>query len=159
MSFYDLEFHDSTGNKISMNRYKGNVLLLVNTATKCGFAPQFETLEEIHQKYKNKNFTVIGFPCNQFAHQEPETNETMAETCKLHFGVTFLLSEKILVNGEHAHPVFTYLKEHSKSGLLGKKIKWNFTKFLVSTDAKKVLRYSPATKPEKMEKDIMALLK
>ncbi|MBN1500477.1 MAG: glutathione peroxidase [Spirochaetes bacterium] len=159
MSFYDLEFNDSKGGKIKMNRYKGNVLLLVNTATKCGLAPQFEKLEKIHQKYKNKNFTVIGFPCNQFANQEPETNETMAETCKINFGVTFLLSEKISVNGENTHPVFAYLKENSKSGLFGNKIKWNFTKFLVSADAKKVLRYAPATNPEKIEKDILKFLK
>lgn len=159
MSFYDLGFNDSQGNKIKMEQFKGKVLLLVNTATKCGLAPQFEKLEQIHQKYKNRNFIVIGFPCNQFANQEPETNETMAETCKINFGVTFLLSEKIFVNGENTHPVFRYLKENSKSGLFGNRITWNFTKFLVSADAKKVLRYSPTTKPENIEKDIIEFLK
>lgn len=159
MSFYDLEFNDSQGKKIKMNQFKGKVLLLVNTATKCGLAPQFEKLEQIHQKYHNKNFVVIGFPCNQFANQEPATNVTMTETCRINFGVTFLLSEKIDVNGVNTHPVFVYLKNNSKGGLFGKKIKWNFTKFLVSADAERIIRYSPTTNPLKIEKDIIELLK
>lgn len=158
MSFYDLSFNDSKGNRIEMNQYKGKVLLLVNTATKCGLAPQVEKLEEIHNKYKDKGLVVIGFPCNQFANQEPETNDTMAETCKINFGVTFLLSEKIFVNGKDTHPIFLYLKENSKSGFLGKNIKWNFTKFLISTDADTIKRYSPTTNPQKIEKDIIKLL-
>ncbi len=100
MSFYDLEFNDSRGNRIQMKQFEGKVLLIVNTATKCGLAPQFDELETIYKKYKDKNFAVIGFPCNQFAKQEPETNETMVETCKMNFGVTFLLSQKISVNGK-----------------------------------------------------------
>ncbi|MBU1219651.1 glutathione peroxidase [Myxococcota bacterium] len=159
MSIYDLSFNDSKGHKIEMSQYKGKVLLLVNTATKCGLAPQFKILEDIYQKYKNKDFFVIGFPCNQFANQEPETNETMAETCQINFGVTFLLSEKIYVNGENTHPVFAYLKDNSKSGLFGKKIKWNFTKFLVSADGTIIKRYSPTKNPKKIEKDIETLLK
>ncbi|MBP8084150.1 MAG: glutathione peroxidase [Spirochaetes bacterium] len=159
MSFYDLEFNDSKGNRIQMKQFEGKVLLIVNTATKCGLAPQFDELETIYKKYKDKNFAVIGFPCNQFANQEPETNESMVETCKINFGVTFLLSEKISVNGKETHPVFTYLKQNSKSGLFGKKIKWNFTKFLVSSDGKVIKRYSPMTTPFKIENDIIALLK
>ena len=159
MSFYDLEFNDSRGNRIQMKQFEGKVLLIVNTATKCGLAPQFDELEKLYQKYKSNNFAVIGFPCNQFAKQEPETNETMVETCKINFGVTFLLSEKISVNGKETHPVFAYLKQNSKSGFLGKKIKWNFTKFLVSSDGKVIKRYSPMTNPFKIENDIIALLK
>lgn len=159
MSFYDLEFNDSRGNKVRMNQFEGKVVLIVNTATKCGLAPQFNALEAIFQKYKDKNFTVIGFPCNQFAHQEPESNETMEETCRINFGVTFLLSEKISVNGKETHPVFAYLKQNSKSGIFGKKIKWNFTKFLISSDGKTIKRYSPAINPEKIENDIIDFLK
>jgi len=158
MSLYDLEFNDSKGNIVKMKQFEGKVLLIVNTATKCGLAPQFEELEQIYQKYKNREFTVIGFPSNQFANQEPEANETMAETCKINFGVTFLLSEKILVNGKDTHPVFAYLKDNSKSGIFGKKIKWNFTKFLVSSDGKIIKRYSPAVKPFRIEKDIISFL-
>ena len=159
MSFYDMEFNDSRGNRIQMKQFEGKVLLIVNTATKCRLAPQFDELEKLYQKYKSNNFAVIGFPCNQFANQEPETNETMVETCKINFGVTFLLSQKISVNGKEAHPVFTYLKQNSKSGFFGKKIKWNFTKFLVSSDGKVIKRYSPITNPFKIENDIIALLK
>ncbi|HOR45871.1 MAG TPA: glutathione peroxidase [Spirochaetota bacterium] len=159
MSFYDLEFNDSRGNKVRMNQFEGKVVLIVNTATKCGLAPQFNALEAIYQKYKDKNFAVIGFPCNQFAHQEPESNETMTETCRINFGVTFLLSEKISVNGKETHPVFAYLKQNSKNGIFGKKIKWNFTKFLISSDGKTIKRYSPATNPVKIENDIIDFLK
>jgi glutathione peroxidase len=158
MSFYDLNFNDSQGNMVQMEQYKNKVLLLVNTATKCGLAPQFEKLEQIHQTYKDKNVCVIGFPCNQFANQEPETNETMAQACQINFGVTFLLSQKIDVNGKNTHPIFSYLKDNSNSGLFGKKIKWNFTKFLISPNAQKIIRYAPTTSPEKIETDIRALL-
>ncbi|MBN1968966.1 MAG: glutathione peroxidase [Candidatus Delongbacteria bacterium] len=159
MSIYDLSFNDSRGYKVEMSQYKGKVLLLVNTATKCGLSFQFKTLEDIYQKYKDRNFTIIGFPCNQFANQEPESNQTMTETCRINFGVTFLLSEKILVNGENTHPIFLYLKENSKSGLFGKIIKWNFTKFLVSSDGGKIIRYSPTTSPKRIEKDLIDFLK
>jgi glutathione peroxidase len=158
-SFYDLKFNDTRGNEIVMKRYEGKVLLLVNTATRCGLAPQFEELEAIYQKYKDRAFTVIGFPSNQFANQEPETNETVAEVCKINHGVTFLLSGLINVNGENTHPVFAYLKEHANSGLFGRDIKWNFTKFLVSSDGKTIKRYAPATKPFKLENDIVKSLK
>lgn len=158
MKIYDLSYNDTRGKKVEMGQYKGQVLLIVNTATKCGLAPQFEGLEELYQKYKDKGFMVIGFPSNQFANQEPETNETMMQTCKINFGVTFPLTEKILVNGKDTHPIFAYLKKNSKRGFLGKKIKWNFTKFLISPDGEKIIRYSPTTKPSKVEKDILAFL-
>jgi len=140
-----------------MGDFKGKVVLIVNTATKCGLAPQFEALEYLHNIYKDKGLVVLGFPCNQFAQQEPETNETIEESCKINFGVTFQLTEKIEVNGEHTHPIFEFLKTHLK-GFLGKKIRWNFTKFIVDRNGKPIKRYSPITKPEKLIKDIERLL-
>lgn len=159
MSFYDLEFKDTKGKVFKMKQFKGKVLLIVNTATRCGYTPQFVGLEALYQKYKGKGFNVIGFPCNQFANEEPESNETMVQTCKIKYGVTFLLSEKIDVNGKNTHPVFEFLKNNSKSGLLGNGIKWNFTKFLVSKDGEKINRYSPNTQPSEIEKDIIQFLK
>lgn len=156
-TLYDLTFNDTHGNKISLAEYRGMPLLLVNTATKCGLAPQFVDLESINQEYKDKGLVVIGFPCNQFAGQEPETNETVAQVCQLNFGVTFLLSEKIDVNGPDTHPIFAYLKSHSKSAL-GKDIKWNFTKFLVSRDGKTISRFAPTTKPTRLIPSIQKLL-
>jgi glutathione peroxidase len=158
MSFYDLSFNDTAGNIISMQQFQGQVLLLVNTATKCGLAPQFFDLEKLHQEYKDKGLTVIGFPCNQFGDQEPETNEKVVNVCQINYGVTFLLSEKIEVNGENTHPVFAYLKEHSQSGLLGDYIKWNFTKFLVSSDGLTIKRYAPTTSPMDIKADIEEFL-
>jgi glutathione peroxidase len=153
---YDLSFRDSFGNEVSFADFRGKVLLLVNTATKCGLAPQFRELEKLHQDYKDKGLVVIGFPSDTFA-QEPESNETVAGVCEVNFGVTFMLSEKIDVNGENTHPVFKYLKEHSNSAL-GKDIKWNFTKFLVSKDGTTIRRYAPTTKPEKLRTTIEQLL-
>lgn len=158
MSFYDLSFNDTTGNTVSMQQFQGKVLLLVNTATKCGLAPQFVDLEKLHQEYKDKGLVVIGFPCNQFAGQEPESNETVVNVCQVNYGVTFLLSEKIEVNGENTHPVFSYLKEHAHSGLLGEAIKWNFTKFLVSADGLTIKRYAPTTSPMDIKEDIELFL-
>ena len=158
MSFYSLQFKDSTGKNIKMQEFKGKVILIVNTATKCGLSPQFRELEILHQKYKSQGFAIIGFPCNQFANQEPETNNSMVEACELNYGVTFLLSEKIFVNGENTHPVFNYLKANAQNSLFGKKIKWNFTKFLTSAHGKTVKRYAPIIKPSKIEKDIVILL-
>lgn len=157
-SLYDLSFNDTTGKTISLADYKDKVLLLVNTATQCGLAGQFEQLEELWQEYQDKGLVVIGFPCDQFMGQEPETNESMVGICKKNFGVTFLLSEKIDVNGKAAHPLFVYLKSHSKS-TLGSEIKWNFTKFLVSRDGTSVQRFAPTTQPPKMRDAIETLLK
>lgn len=156
-TIYDLSFKDTTGREISLGEFKYEVVLIVNTATKCGLAPQFEGLEQLHQDYKGKGLVVIGFPCDQFAGQEPETNETMVRVCQLNFGVTFQLSEKIDVNGPNTHPIFKYLKDHSKSAL-GKEIKWNFTKFLVSSDGRTIKRFAPTTEPEAMRQSIEKLL-
>lgn len=156
-TLYDLLFKDTYGKEASLGEFRGKVLLIVNTATKCGLAPQFEGLEKLHEEYKDKGLVVIGFPCDQFADQEPETNETMAEVCKVNFGVTFQLTQKIDVNGPHTHPVFKYLKSHSKS-TLGKDIKWNFTKFLVSRDGESIKRFAPTTKPESLRGIIEKLL-
>jgi len=146
MTFYDITFRDSFGSTVSMSEFRGKVVLIVNTATKCGLAGQFKELEELHQTYKDKGLVVIGFPSDQFK-QEPETNETMVKACLINFGVTFLISEKINVNGKDAHPLFVYLKKELPGGILGSSIKWNFTKFLVSKEGVPFKRYSPTTKP------------
>lgn len=155
--FYNLSVRKPKGEPINMSQFEGKVVLIVNTATKCGLAPQFKGLEELHQKYKDQGLVMIGFPCNQFANQEPETNDTIVAACELNFGVTFQLTEKIHVNGENTHPIFKYLKDEL-GGTLGKKIKWNFTKFLITKEGKAFKRYAPTTKPAKIEKDIQKLL-
>jgi glutathione peroxidase len=158
MNFYDFKINTPQGKTINMSNYKGKTVLVVNTATKCGLAPQFDGLEKLSQEYKDQGLVVIGFPCNQFQDQEPETNKTMEESCRINHGVTFQLTEKINVNGNETHPIFKYLKDEL-GGFLGKNIKWNFTKFLVSPEGKPYKRYAPITKPEKIEKDIQMLLK
>jgi glutathione peroxidase len=155
--FYQLSANTPQGQPIEMSSYKGKVILVVNTATKCGLTPQFEGLEQLHENYKDKGLVVLGFPCNQFADQEPLTNETMVETCKLNFGVTFPLFEKIEVNGPGAHPIFKYLKS-KLGGLFGSRIKWNFTKFLIDADGRPVRRFSPVTKPAAIEPFIRKLI-
>jgi len=152
-SIYEFSARTPTGQEVPLDKYAGKVLLVVNTATKCGLAPQFEGLEKLYQSYKDRGLVVLGFPCNQFAGQEPESNETMVETCKVNFGVTFPLFEKIEVNGPGTHPLFRYLK-NKLGGFFGRKIKWNFTKFLVDAHGKPVRRYAPLTKPEAIEKDL-----
>lgn len=156
-SFYEFNIHTPKGELIEMSSYKGKVVLVVNTATKCGLAPQFDGLEQLHEKYKDKGLVVLGFPCDQFLNQEPETNETVVEACRINHGVTFQLFEKIDVNGKNTHPIFTYLKSEL-GGFLGSTIKWNFTKFLINKDGKPVKRYSPTTVPDKIEEDILKLL-
>ena len=155
MWLYNLTFKNSQGEVISMEQFQKKTILIVNTATKCGLTPQFEELEKLYQRYKNKEFVIIWFPSNQFANQEPETNDNMVNACKINYGVTFLLSEKIDVNGKYTHPIFKYLKNHSNHFFRGKRIKWNFTKFLIAPDGKKITRYSPITKPTNIEKNIM----
>lgn len=156
-SFYDLSAKTPSGKEISMDDYQGKVVLIVNTATKCGLAPQFEGLEKLHQTYKDKGLIILGFPCDQFAGQEPETNQSMEETCKVNHGVTFQLTEKCDVNGENTHPVFKYLK-NELSGFFGSRIKWNFTKFIVDKEGKPVKRFAPISKPEAMAEYIQKLL-
>lgn len=155
--FYQLTANNPQGKAVSMACFEGKVVLVVNTATQCGLTPQFEGLEELYNKYKDKGLVVLGFPCNQFAGQEPLTNETMEQTCKLNFGVTFPLFEKIDVNGPQTHPVFRLLKRRL-GGLFGSRIKWNFTKFLVDAGGRPVRRFAPITKPAAIEPYIQKLL-
>ena len=155
--FYLLSANTPQGRPVSMNDYRGKVVLVVNTATQCGLTPQFEGLERLYMDYKDKGFVILGFPCNQFGHQEPLTNDVMEQTCKLNHGVTFPLFEKIDVNGPGTHPVFRYLKKRL-GGLFGRRIKWNFTKFLIDAEGNPVRRFSPVTKPEAIEPKIKALL-
>ncbi len=147
-----------SGEEKSLADYQGKVLLIVNTATKCGFAPQLKELQVLYDEHKEKGFGVLAFPCNQFKNQEPGTNEETAETCQLHFGVTFPLFQKIDVNGDNAHPLYKYLTEEKK-GLVTSSIKWNFTKFLIDQDGEVIKRYAPITAPKKIEADIVELLK
>ncbi|HII98781.1 MAG TPA: glutathione peroxidase [Methanoregula sp.] len=158
MSLYDITFRTTYGETISMAEYRRKVILIVNTATRCGLSGQFTELESLHEKYNEKGLVVIGFPCDQFMGQEPETNETMVNVCLINFGVTFPLSEKIEVNGEHAHPLFVYLKEALPGGILGSGITWNFTKFLIGRDGVPFRRYAPTTPPADIEDDIVRLL-
>lgn len=146
------------GEMVKMSKYKGDVVLVVNTATKCGLAPQFDELEELHQKYGTKGLSILGFPCNQFANQESGSNDQIQNICKLNFGVTFSLFEKVDVNGEKAHPLYKYLRREAK-GLFSDKIKWNFTKFLIDKQGNVIRRYAPTVKPSAIEKDIVKLMK
>ena len=157
-TIYDYSFTSSRGELIPMSRFQGKVLLIVNTATKCGLAPQFEELEMLHAKFKDRGLVILGFPCDQFMNQEPEDNASMESSCKLNFGVTFMLSEKIHVNGAATHPLFAYLK-NSLPGFFGKSIKWNFTKFLVTKEGNPYKRYAPTTKPLQIEDAIEKLLR
>lgn len=158
MEIYEHTLTKNNGEHISLNDYRGKVLLIVNTASKCGFTPQYDGLESLYKKYKDKGLEVLGFPCDQFGHQEPGSNDDIAQFCTLNFGVTFPLFEKCDVNGPDANPLFEELKTKAP-GLLGtKRIKWNFTKFLVSAEGKVLKRYAPTVKPAAIEKDIDALL-
>ena len=157
MNIYDFKVRNAKGVEVPMTEYQGKVLLIVNTATGCGFTPQYEGLQNLYDKYKDKGLEILDLPCNQFGHQAPGTEEEIQEFCTLKYKTTFPLFAKIDVNGKNAAPLFTYLK-NQKGGFLGDDIKWNFTKFLVSRDGKVVERYAPVTKPEKIENDILKLL-
>ena len=141
------------GEEKALSDYKGQVVLVVNTASKCGFTPQYQGLQELHESYAEQGLTVVGFPCNQFGSQEPGDSEEIGGFCERNYGVTFQMMEKVDVNGSGAHPLYEWLKSE-KGGLLGGKIKWNFTKFLVGKDGQVIERYAPTTKPEKMTADI-----
>ena len=156
-SIYDFKALDNRGNEVDFKQYEGKVLLIVNTASKCGFTPQYDGLEALYQKYKDQGLVIIGFPCDQFAHQEPGSNEEIAEFCRLNHGVTFPLMAKIEVNGDNAHPIYKYLKNAAK-GTFGNAIKWNFTKFLISRDGKIIERFAPVTTPASLEDKIKSLL-
>ena len=156
--FYDFKANSLSGEEISMESYEGKVVLIVNTASKCGFTPQFAGLEELYKKYKDQGLVILGFPCNQFAHQDPGTNAEIGEFCTKNYGVTFQMMEKIDVNGKDAHPLYKYLK-NVLGGTLGDSIKWNFTKFLIDRKGLPVKRYAPSVKPDDLEADIIAALK
>lgn len=156
-TIYDFKALTSKGKELDFGEFKGKVLLIVNTASKCGFTPQFAGLEALNQKYKDQGLVVVDFPCNQFANQDPGSDADIDSFCQLNYGVTFQIMKKIDVNGDDAHPIFKYLKRQT-GGLLGSTIKWNFTKFLVSADGQTIKRYAPITKPERMEKDIEQML-
>lgn len=159
MSIYDINVKTIDGQEISMSKYKGKVLLIVNVASRCGFTGQYEGLENLFEKYKNDDFMVLGFPSNQFANQEPESDERIKDFCTINFGVNFDMFAKVDVNGENESPLYTFLKSNQK-GILGtENIKWNFTKFLVDKDGTVVDRYGSASSPESIEKDIIKLLK
>ena len=176
---YDFKALTSKGKEIDFREFEGKVLLIVNTASKCGFTPQFAGLEELYQKYKDKGLVVIGFPCNQFKEQDPGTDGQIEQFCQLNYGVTFQIMKKIDVNGSTAHPIFEYLKALaptedykglkakaaktlfkaiSKSVEKDSDIKWNFTKFLISKDGETIKRYAPTTEPKEFEKDIEVML-
>ena len=158
MKFYDFSAIRMNGQELSMGEYKGKVVLVVNTESKCGLTPQFKDLEEIYQEYKDKGLEILGFPCNQFANQDPENNNEIHEFCQLNYGVTFTMFQKIDVNGKNEHPLYKYLKNETKS-ILGKKIKWNFTKFLIDSEGNVIKRYAPTVSPLKIKEDIEKLLK
>lgn len=156
-NLYRYEIKKADGPLTSLDAFKDKVLLIVNTASKCGFTPQYKGLEALHQKYKDQGLVVLGFPFDQFAHQEPGSDAEIQNFCALNFGVSFPAMEKVEANGANAHPLFIELRKQTK-GLLGDAIKWNFTKFLVAPEGKKVQRYAPTVEPEKMEDNIKALL-
>lgn len=156
-SIYAFSARTNSGTDLSLKSFEGKALLVVNTASKCGFTPQYKGLEQLYEKYKDKGLVVLGFPCDQFAHQEPGSDAEIASFCQLNFGVSFPLMSKVEVNGPGTHPVFAFLKGKAPSSL-GKAIKWNFTKFLVGRDGISVTRFAPTTEPEALEKDIEAAL-
>lgn len=177
MNIYDYKFKDVKGNEVSLSDYKNKVVLIVNIASKCGFTPQLEDLEKIYKKYNSYEFEILGFPCNQFAEQAPGSNNDLHEFCKLNYGVTFKLSEKVDVNGVNSHPIFNYLiskcpfegfnkenvvvqmlysllEEHNPEYLVGDSIKWNFTKFLIDREGNAIKRFEPDVEPMDMVSDI-----
>ena len=156
-TIYDFKALTSNGEVLDFNQFRGKVLLIVNTASKCGFTPQFSGLEELNQRYKDKGLVVIGFPCNQFASQDPGSDEEISNFCQINYGVTFQMMKKIDVNGKNADPIFQFLKDRSKN-IFSDDIKWNFTKFLVASDGVTVRRYAPTVKPNRMRKDIEEML-
>ena len=178
-TIYDFKALSNRGEEVDMAQYRGKVLMIVNTASKCGFTPQYDGLEELYQKYKDQGLVIIGFPCDQFAHQEPGSDEEIAEFCRINHGVTFQLMKKVDVNGENAHPIFEYLKSQapteeykglkakathtmlkgiSKSAKKESDILWNFTKFIISRDGAVVKRFPPTTEPADFENDIKEML-
>lgn len=156
-SIYDFEVKKANGEKETLEKYKGRPLLIVNTASKCGFTPQFEGLEKLYEQYKDQGLEILGFPCGQFNDQEFDSQEEIMEFCQVNYGVTFPVYAKVDVKGDHADPLFRYLTSQQK-GMLTEAIKWNFTKFLVDRDGNVVKRFAPQTPPSNMEEDVKKLL-
>jgi len=157
-SLYDFTVDDIHGKPVKLSKYKGKVLLIVNTASECGFTPQYKGLEALYEKFHGKGLEVLGFPCNQFGAQEPGDEKAIEQFCELNYGVTFPMFAKVDVNGDDASPLFRHLKS-AKKGILGSEaIKWNFTKFLVDRDGNVVERYAPKTEPKELENDVRTLL-
>ncbi len=157
MQLYDLTLKDAKGAEVGLSEYKGKVLLIVNTATGCGFTPQYSGLQELYTKYQEQGFEILDFPCNQFGNQAPGTNEEIGSFCMSRFAITFRQFDKIEVNGEKENPLYTWLKSQ-KGGLGGTNIKWNFTKFLINRKGEVIARYAPTTTPAAIAKDIAKLL-
>lgn len=157
MSIYDFNVKDAEGKQVSLKDYEGKVLMIVNTATGCGFTPQYEGLQDMYEKYQTQGFEILDFPCNQFGNQAPGTEEEIVDFCQSRYGVTFKQFAKILVNGEGEEPLYTFLKEQQK-GIMGSRIKWNFTKFLVDRNGNVVVRFAPTVTPEKIDEKVAALL-
>ena len=158
MNIYDFTVKDMSGQEVSLSAYRGKVLLIVNTATRCGFTPQYQGLQALYEKYRSAGFEILDFPCNQFGGQAPEGEAEIKSFCQLNYQVSFPQFAKICVNGKNTEPLYEYLKKE-KSGLLGGAIKWNFTKFLIAQSGAVVARYAPADKPEDIEQAIEALLR
>jgi glutathione peroxidase len=152
-SLQDFSATSLDGRPVDFSEYAGKVVLVVNTASQCGFTPQYEGLQKLHEQYADQGLVVVGFPCDQFGHQEPGSEEEIGAFCQKNYGVTFPMMSKIEVNGDGAHPLYQWLRSE-KGGLLGGKIKWNFTKYLVGKDGQVIDRYAPTTKPEKIAGDI-----
>ena len=158
MNIYDFKANDYLGNEVDLSIYKGQVILVVNTATRCGFTPQYNGLEALYEKYKDQGFVILDFPCNQFLAQAPGSSEEIHSACTLRFGTKFPQFEKIKVNGKGAHPLFEYLESQNGNGKV-KKVKWNFTKFLIGKDGSFLGRFEPTVKPEDIEDSIVEALK
>lgn len=157
MNIYDINVQMPDGSSYTLDKYKGQVMLIVNTASECGFTPQFEYLQALYEEYKDQGFVILGFPCNQFGGQEPGTGEEATQNCKINYGVTFPIHEKIDVKGENQHPLYKFLTE-AQNGFFNEKIKWNFTKFLVDREGNVINRFSPQKKPNQFKQDIETLL-
>lgn len=156
-TIYEFSANRLSGQEESLDVYKGQVVLIVNTASKCGLTPQYKELQELYDQYKDQGFTVLGFPCDQFMNQEYDEADKIEEFCQMNYGVTFPMFDKVKVNGSETHPLFAFLKKELK-GTLSSELKWNFTKFLVDRNGKPVKRYAPQTTPLKLEEDIKGLL-
>lgn len=157
-TIYQFDAILNNGENINFDQYQGKTLLIVNTASQCGFTPQYEGLQSLHEQFKEQNFQVLGFPCDQFGHQEPGNDTEIEQFCSLNFNVNFPLFKKIEVNGDNTAPIYQFLKQQAPGVLGTQKIKWNFTKFLVNKDGQVVKRYGSTTKPEKIAGDIQAIL-